>query len=361
LPCISIKTLNLLNLIFQLAPFHAPFPPDPRPAEIPNRVIFMISVASVAGGASVAGQTGARARMKLKSAFDARHGEAVRVAPNVVRVTAANAGPFTFAGTNTYMAGDSNLAVIDPGPDLPAHFEALRAAIGTRKVTGIFITHAHRDHTDLLPRLAALTGAPVYAEGRHRAFRRLRGMETNVLDASADHDFTPGRALADGETVSGSGWALQAVHTPGHTASHCAYALNEQGILFSGDHVMGWSTSIIAPPDGSMAAYMASLHKLLARGDRLYLPGHGGPVTNPKSFTKGLIAHRRMRERAILQRLRAGDSLIPQIVAALYRDVDPRLHGAAALSVFAHLEHLIDEGRVRPDGEALLMSRYFAV
>jgi glyoxylase-like metal-dependent hydrolase (beta-lactamase superfamily II) len=359
--CISIKVLNSRSLFFQTKLFYPPFQLGRHSAKAPCRRHFIFSVASITGGASLAAQTGARARMKLKSAFEARHGEPVRVAPNVVRVTAANGGPFTFAGTNTYLAGDSDLAIIDPGPDLPDHFEALRAAIDGRKVAGIFITHAHRDHTDLLPRLAALTGAPVYAEGRHRAFRRLRGMETNVLDASADHDFAPGRALADGETVSGSGWTLQAVHTPGHTASHCAFALNEQDILFSGDHVMGWSTSIIAPPDGSMAAYMESLHKLLARGDRLYLPGHGGPVTNPKSFTKGLIGHRRMRERAILQRLRAGDSLIPQIVAALYRDVDPRLHGAAALSVFAHLEHLIDQGRVRPDGEALLMSCYFAV
>jgi glyoxylase-like metal-dependent hydrolase (beta-lactamase superfamily II) len=320
-----------------------------------------IFVASCAGGVSVPGQTGARARMKLKSAFEARHGEAVRVAPSVVRITAANAGPFTFAGTNTYLAGNSDVAVIDPGPDLPGHFEALRAAIGARKVGGIFVTHAHRDHTDLLPRLAALTGAPVYAEGRHRAFRPLRGMETNVLDASADHEFSPGHTLADGETVSGSGWALQAVHTPGHTANHCAFALAREGILFSGDHVMGWSTSIVAPPDGSMAAYMASLDKLLARGDRLYLPGHGGPVTNPKSFTKALIGHRKMRERSILHRLSAGDCLIPQIVGALYRDVDPRLHGAAALSVFAHLEHLIEQGRAGADGEALLASRYFAL
>jgi glyoxylase-like metal-dependent hydrolase (beta-lactamase superfamily II) len=299
--------------------------------------------------------------MKFKSAFEARHGEAVRVAHNVVRVTAANAGPFTFAGTNTYLAGEGDVAVIDPGPDLPAHFDALRAAIGGRNVGGIFVTHAHRDHTDLLPRLAALTGARVYAEGPHRAFRALRGMEANVLDASADHGFSPSLALADGETVSGGGWALQAVHTPGHTANHCAFALKEQGILFSGDHVMGWSTSIVAPPDGSMAAYMASLHKLLARNDRLYLPGHGGPVTNPKSFAKALIGHRRMRERAILQRLRAGDSFVPQIVAALYRVIDPRLRGAAALSVFAHLEHLIEQGRARAEGEALLSSRYFAL
>jgi glyoxylase-like metal-dependent hydrolase (beta-lactamase superfamily II) len=299
--------------------------------------------------------------MKRKGAFEARHGEAVQVAPNVLRVTAANAGQFTFAGTNTYLVGEGDLAVIDPGPDLPGHLDALIGIIGRRKVSGIFVTHTHRDHTDLLPSLAAMTGAPVYAEGPHRAFRHLRRLESNVLDASADHDFKPGAALADGEVVTGGGWTIEAVHTPGHTANHCAFALKEQNLLFSGDHVMGWSTSIVAPPDGSMAAYMASLHKLLARGERSYLPGHGGPVTNPKTFTKALAGHRKMREHAILQRLRGGDSLIPQIVAALYRDVDPRLHGAAALSVFAHLEHLIEQGRTKADGEALLTSRYFAV
>ena len=299
--------------------------------------------------------------MKLNSAFEARHGEAVQAASNVVRVTAANAGPFTFAGTNTYLVGHEDLAIIDPGPDVPAHFDALRAAIGGRKVSGIFVTHTHRDHTDLLPRIADLTGATVYAEGPHRAFRALHGMETNALDASADHDFKPGHALADGDAVAGNGWTLEAVHTPGHTANHCAFALKKQSILFSGDHVMGWSTSIVAPPDGSMAAYLASLEKLSARGERLYLPGHGGAVSNPKTFTKALIAHRKMRERAIVERLRGGDALIRQIVAALYRDVDERLHGAAALSVFAHLEHLVGQGRARADGEALLSSRYFAV
>lgn len=299
--------------------------------------------------------------MKLNNAFEARHGEAVQAAPGVSRITAANSGPFTFAGTNTYLIGSEDLAVIDPGPDLPAHFEALRAAIGGRRVGGIFITHAHRDHVDLLPRLADLTGAKVYAQGPHRAFRPLRGMETNVLDASADHVFRPDQTLADGETVCGGGWTIEAVHTPGHTASHCAFALREQKILFSGDHVMAWSTSIIAPPDGSMAAYMASLQKLGGRGERLYLPGHGGAVTNPKTFVKALAAHRKMRERAILQRLRGGDQLIPGIVAALYRDLDPRLRGAAALSVFAHLEHLAEQGRAKADGEALLTSRYFTV
>jgi glyoxylase-like metal-dependent hydrolase (beta-lactamase superfamily II) len=299
--------------------------------------------------------------MKLNSAFEARHGEAVQAAPNVVRITAANAGPFTFAGTNTYLVGDKDLAIIDPGPDLPQHFEALRDAIAGRKVSGIFVTHTHRDHTDLLPRLKELTGANVYSEGPHRPFRPLRGIELNTLDASADHHFKPDRRLADKETVTGSGWTLEAVHTPGHTANHCAFALKERDVLFSGDHVMAWSTSIVAPPDGSMAAYFSSLKKLLARSERLYLPGHGGQLSNPKVFTKALIAHRKMRERAILQRLRGGDARISQIVAALYRDVNPRLHGAAALSVFAHMEHLIEQGRAGADGEALLTSRYFAV
>ena len=299
--------------------------------------------------------------MKLKNVFEARHGETVQVAPIVRRLTAANGGPFTFAGTNTYIVGETELAVIDPGPDLPEHFEALTAAIGGRKVSGIFVTHTHLDHTDLVARLVDATGAPVYAEGAHRAFRPLRDMEENALDSSADYKLNPNRALADGECVFGDGWSLEAVHTSGHTANHCAFALNEHGLLFSGDHVMGWSTSIVAPPDGSMAAYLASLQKLLVRGDRRYFPGHGGPVVNPKTFTKALIAHRKMRESAILRQLCAGDGTIPQIVAALYNDVDPRLHGAAALSVFAHIEHLIAQGRAAPDGEVLLTGRYFAV
>lgn len=278
--------------------------------------------------------------------FDPAHGEAVAVAPGVARVTAPNPSPFTFHGTNSYLVGADTLAVIDPGPDDEAHLLALLKAIAGRPVSHILVSHTHADHSPLAARLARETGATVLAEGPHRPARPLRIGEVNPLDASGDTAFSPDATLADGETVQGDGWALTAVHTPGHAANHAAFALEGTGILFSADHVMAWSTSIVAPPDGAMADYMASLDKLLQRDDRMFLPGHGGPVTQPAAFMRGLKAHRGMRERAILERLKAGDRTIPEMVAAIYRDTDPRLHGAAGLSVLAHLEDLVAHGAV---------------
>jgi glyoxylase-like metal-dependent hydrolase (beta-lactamase superfamily II) len=282
--------------------------------------------------------------------FEPRHGEAVPVAPGVVRITAPNGGPFTFHGTNSYLVGTGELAVIDPGPDDPGHLAALLKAIGGRPVRAILVSHTHRDHSPLARELAERTGAPVLGEGRHRAARALNIGETNPLDASADLAFEPDRALADGDVAEGEGWRLRAVATPGHTANHLAYALEGTGILFSADHVMAWSTTIVAPPDGSMADYMASLDRLLARDDRAYLPGHGGAVTNPAAFVRGLRTHRKLRERAILERIGQGDRSIRDIVAAIYRDTDPRLHGAAGLSVLAHLEDLCARGAVTSEG-----------
>ncbi len=281
--------------------------------------------------------------------FEPRHGEAVSVAEGVLRVTAGNASPFTFHGTNSYIVGRDSVAVIDPGPEDDTHYDALVAAIRGRPVSHILITHTHRDHSPLAARLKAETGAPTVAEGVHRAARPLRIGETNPLDASADLDFRPDIVLGDGEVIRGDGWALSAVLTPGHAANHAAFALDGTGILFSGDHVMAWSTSIVAPPDGAMADYMASLDKLLGRDDRAYLPGHGGPVGEPAAFVRGLRAHRKMRERAIVERLRNGDRTIPDMVRAIYRETDPRLHGAAGLSVLAHLEDLVGRGVVSSD------------
>jgi glyoxylase-like metal-dependent hydrolase (beta-lactamase superfamily II) len=277
--------------------------------------------------------------------FEPAHERSVPVAPDVVRVTADNAGPFTFHGTNSYIVGADTLAVIDPGPDDDAHLAALLAAIGGRPVSHIFVSHTHRDHSPLAAKLKAATGAVTVAEGPHRPARPLRTGETHLLDASSDHDFVPDIALADGATIDGDGWSLTGVHTPGHAANHCAFALAGTGILFSADHVMAWSTTIVAPPDGAMSDYMASLDRLLLRDDTLYLPGHGGPVTRPRSFVKGLKTHRKMRERAILERLRSGDRTIPDMVAAIYRDTDPRLHEAAGLSVLAHLEDMVARGQ----------------
>jgi hydroxyacylglutathione hydrolase len=291
-------------------------------------------------------------------AFEPAYGRAVAVAPGIERITAPNPGPFTFHGTNSYIVGTSSVAVIDPGPENEAHWQALTAALAGRRVTHIFVTHTHRDHSPLARRLKAETGAPTVGEGPHRPARPLRDGEINPFAESADSAFVPDIALRDGETIAGDGWALTGVPTPGHTANHAAFALEGSGILFSGDHIMAWSTSIVAPPDGAMADYMASLDRLIARGDRLLLPGHGGPVKDPPVFLRALKTHRRMRERAILERIRAGDGRIADMVKAIYRETDPKLHGAAALSVLAHIEDLVERGQIAADGPPSLAARY---
>lgn len=292
--------------------------------------------------------------------FVPAYGEAVTVAPGVRRITVNNPSPFTFHGTNTYLVGEETLAIIDPGPEDEAHLAAILRAVGGRPVSHILVSHTHRDHSPLTARLKAETGATVLAEGPHRASRPLRLGEVNALDASGDLDFAPDRALADGEVIDGDGWSLRAVHTPGHAANHVCFALECTGVLFSADHVMAWSTSIVAPPDGAMSDYMTSLDRLLERDDRILLPGHGGPVTDPQRFMRGLKTHRKMRERAILERLRQGDRTIPEMVKAIYRDTDPRLHGAAGLSVLAHIEDLVDRGAAVTAGELTIDSEYFA-
>lgn len=294
--------------------------------------------------------------------FKPVYGEPVTVADGVQRLTVNNPGPFTFHGTNSYIVGDRSVAVIDPGPEDEAHFQALMAALKGREVTHIAVSHTHRDHSPLARRLKAETGALIVAEGPHRAARPLHQGEVNPFAESSDMDFVPDIALADGDTVSGDGWSLTALLTPGHTANHASFALGnssgDTGTVFSADHVMAWATTIVAPPDGSMTDYMASLEKMLGRDDRLYLPGHGGPVKEPAAFLRGLRAHRRMRERAVLERVRAGDILIPDMVKVIYATTDIRLHGAAALSVFAHLEDLLERGQVETDGAPSLTGAY---
>ncbi|TBY44914.1 MBL fold metallo-hydrolase [Rhizobium leguminosarum] len=291
-------------------------------------------------------------------AFEPAYGQAVPVASGVERVTVNNPGPFTFFGTNSYIVGSSFVAVIDPGPEDEAHFQALMAALAGRAVTHIFVSHTHRDHSPLARRLQAATGAVTVGQGPHRPARPLRDGEINPFAESSDLSFVPDITLSDGETLSGDGWALTAVLTPGHTANHAAFALEGQDILFTGDHVMAWSTSIVAPPDGSMADYMASLERLIARDDRLLLPGHGGPVTEPAGFLKALKAHRLGREQAVLARVQAGDTQIAEMVKVIYRDTDPKLHGAAALSVLAHIENLMERGEIAADGPPSLAATY---
>lgn len=284
--------------------------------------------------------------LEFNRTFDPRYGEAVEVAPNVRRLTAPNGGPFTFTGTNSFIIGRGRVAILDPGPDDPVHIQALLDAVAGESVEAILVSHTHRDHSPGAKILRQATGAPVLAAGPHVAARPLQTGEINHLDASADHDFKPDERLADGARLPIGDLTLEAVATPGHTANHLAFALAGAGILFSGDHVMAWSTTIVAPPDGAMGDYMASLERLLARDETLYLPAHGGPVTEPARYVRGLRAHRKMRQRAILDRLQKGDRTIAGIVQNIYRDIDPNLHGAAALSVFAHLEELVALGLV---------------
>ncbi len=297
-------------------------------------------------------------RPEFDLSFQPAHGEAVPVADGVERITVNNPGPFTFHGTNSYIVGKDTLCVIDPGPEDEAHFQALMTAIGGRPVSHIAVSHTHKDHSPLARRLKAATGALIVAEGPHRASRPLHEGESNPFAESSDMDFAPDIALGDGGRIEGDGWTLSAIATPGHTANHLAFGLEGTGIVFSADHVMAWATSIVAPPDGAMGDYMASLERLLMRDDRVYFPGHGGPVKDPPAFLRGLRTHRRMRERAVMERIRGGDRLIADMVKAIYRDTDPRLHGAAALSVLAHIEDLVEKGMVATDGPPRLSGVY---
>jgi glyoxylase-like metal-dependent hydrolase (beta-lactamase superfamily II) len=288
--------------------------------------------------------------LTFDKSFDLAPGHAEEVMPGVRRIVADNPGPFTFKGTLTYILGRGKVAIIDPGPEDENHVKAVLDAVRGETVTHIFVTHTHRDHSPATPAIKAATGATVYAEGPHRASRPLNTGEAPRMEASNDTEFRPDHALADRDVVSGDGWSLEAVTTPGHTANHMAFALKDSDLMFSGDHVMGWSTTIVAPPDGAMADYMSSLNKLTARKESVYLPGHGGAIREAPRFVAGLILHRKAREASILHRLAKGATDIATIVRAVYIGLDPRLVKAAGFSVLAHMEDLVARGAVATDG-----------
>ena len=275
--------------------------------------------------------------------FDATPGEAVPLSGLVRRVLVNNPSPYTFKGTSTFIVGTGKVAVIDPGPDDDAHLAALLEALRGETVTHILVTHSHADHSPLARRLQQATGAPTYAQGGVEA-PAAGGLR---LDASIDHGFVPDVTLAEGDAVTGPGWTLEALATPGHTSNHMCFALMEERALFAGDHVMAWATSVIAPPEGDMAQYFESLRKLLTREDQIYHPGHGPSRRDPLPLVRGYLAHRRMREEAIRARVEQGARSVSEIVASIYADVDPRLHAAAALSTTAHLDHLVAQGKLR--------------
>ncbi len=272
------------------------------------------------------------------------------VHPLVRRVLAPNPSPFTNTGTQTHIVGNGEVAVIDPGPDIAEHVDAILAATQGERIVAIVCTHTHRDHTPAAVALAAATGAQVVG------CAPIAAREGSGLEAGFDETYAPDRIMVEGDSVSGPGWTLEAIATPGHTSNHLCFALPEANALFSGDHVMGWSTSVVVPPDGDMGAYLASLEKLLARDDAVYFPAHGEPVAKPQRLVRGMIGHRRQRENQILRLLGEAPRSIAEMVAAMYVGLDPRLTKAASASVLAHLIDLRGRGRIAEDGDAWRLS-----
>ena len=296
----------------------------------------------------------------FRKEMEFEYGVARELAPGVRRLVANNPGPFTYKGTNTYIVGQgAELALIDPGPDDDAHFAATMQAIGSKRLTTVIITHTHRDHTDGMPRLLAATGAKTCGFGRTAKARGTKNSSPSGTEF-VDQDFKPDIVLKDGAGFEGDGFALEALHTPGHAPDHLCFALGGTKLLFSGDHVMSWNTSVVAPPEGNMGDYMRSLDKLVNRSDDVYLPGHGGRLYQPQRVVKAFIIHRKMREEAVLDCIRNGNASIADIVPIVYRGLDPRLLGAASLSVAAHVEHLIEAGRVTSSGPSLQQARLSA-
>ena len=271
----------------------------------------------------------------------------IQLEPLVIRVLAPNPSPFTHTGTQTHIVGRTDVAVIDPGPEDPAHIAALLRVIDGRPVTAIVVTHHHRDHSPATRPLQALTGAPIVGAAPFD----LDDAGARA-DASFDSTYAPDRVMVEGDRIEGNGWTLEAIATPGHTSNHLAFALPETGALFSGDHVMGWSTTIVSPPDGNMTAYMASLEKLMGRDDRVYYPGHGEAIEKPQRLVRGMLGHRKQREGQILRLLREAPRSIPAMVERMYAGLDPRLVPAAERSVLAHLYDLQTRGLVIEEGEA---------
>ncbi len=279
------------------------------------------------------------------------------IAPGVRRVIAENPGPFTFTGTGVYIVGTGDVAVIDPGPVLPAHIDAMNAALEGERVTHVFVTHHHLDHTPLSRPLAERHGCPIYGYGRPLREEDLG--ETDVrLEAGDDVGFAPDIEVTDGDEFEGPNWRLTALHTPGHTSNHMCYAFPQESLLFCGDHVMAWSTSVVSPPDGDMGDYLDSLERIRQMRFRSLWPAHGPAVTDPDRYITAYIAHRRNREHQIVEQMKAGRTRIKDMVSAMYADVDKRLHPAAAHSVLAHMVHLVKQGRVVCDDDPSLASAY---
>ena len=295
-------------------------------------------------------------KLSFKTSMDFAYGEASPVAPGIVRVVANNPGPMTFKGTNTFLVGMTELAVIDPGPADAAHLDAVLRAAGGRPITHILLTHAHRDHADGTAGLKAATGARVLAFPRPKIGA---GPTTGAATEACPDYVNTGLAIdlpfSDGAIAEGKDWALEAIHTPGHAPDHLCFALLRRGILFSGDHVMAWNTTVVAPPEGRMSLYLRSLERLFGRTrDKVYMPAHGDRIERPRRTVRAYLLHRRWREQSILATIREGGATTRAILPVVYRGVDDRLLPAALLSVQAHVEHLIEQGLVTCEGSPTL-------
>jgi glyoxylase-like metal-dependent hydrolase (beta-lactamase superfamily II) len=285
--------------------------------------------------------------LQFQRNFECSYGAMEQVAPGIRRVTARNPSKFTFKGTGTYIIGEGKVAVIDAGPDLAEHVDALLAALEGEEITHQLITHTHSDHSPAARPVKERTGAPTYGFGPHGAGRFEIGAS---VEAGGDMDFVPDHQVRHGDIIEAGGFTIECVHTPGHTSNHICYALQEAGALFTGDHVMGWSTTVISPPDGDMAAYMDSLELLLSRGDGIYYPTHAGPITDPGPYVAALIQHRKDREIQIMDCLARGIGRIAHMVPEMYSGLDPQLITAAGRSVFSHIIAMTERGDITCDG-----------
>jgi glyoxylase-like metal-dependent hydrolase (beta-lactamase superfamily II) len=287
--------------------------------------------------------------------FECDYGVMVEVTPMIRRIVANNPGPYTFKGTGTYVVGRGKVAVIDPGPDDPAHVEALLAALDGEEITHQLITHTHIDHSPAAKLLKARTNASTYGFGPHGFGKYAEGV---VVEAGGDQDFVPDFAVKDGDVIEGEGWTFDCVHTPGHTSNHLCFHFREENSLFPGDHVMGWSTTVVSPPDGDMADYMASLRMLSERSDEVYYPTHGAPIHKPQKYVRAIAVHRKLRETQILDCLDKGISTIPKMVSRMYKGLDDRLIWAARHSIFSHVIDLANRGVIVSAEEISIEAEY---
>ena len=281
------------------------------------------------------------------TSFAPETGKPVDVLPGVVRVTAPNAGPYTFTGTNSFVLGEERVAILDPGPEDASHRQALNAAIDGRQVEAILLTHTHKDHSAGAKALSKATGAPLWFAGPHRLSRPPHLLEMNALARDCDWGLTPDRTFFDGETFVVGGVELTAIATPGHCANHMCYGLAGAEWLLSGDHIMGWNSTLVAVPDGSMADYLASLRKIIALPYVHYLPAHGGPIANGQAYARALLAHRELRNRQIVDAVAQGATKIGELLARIYPTLSAKLRFAAGLTLKAHIEYLDGLGAIR--------------